>query len=1018
MALMEKVLAPGYPIWRAALSDQGPGHKGPGTIQMEEPMWQRRWFRCLSPPKKKKHKRITMKEYYAYKLQVRIHEGLHVHLAGRLYQQYVVDAFSCVEQARLWWLRTHQQNLRSDLYSSVSNKFVNGETTTSNIGKGFILPANFLGSKSAESKKELTSNIDKFVSAELPDPDYDPVGFAAVKSLIMHGPRGLQNPKSPCMNKMKCTKHFPKKYFYETYFDQSGFPIYRRRKTGFTISKGKCELDNGWVVHYKSDLLVKYQCHMNVEICCHARSLKYLFEYCLKGHDRATIEITSQRADKGRHDETPVDEINAYFDGRYICVSEAAYQIFGYPIHCRSISVLRLSFHLPRERICTFLESEVLAKVVRREKNKHSQLGAFLHLNINDPRARNYTYDQIPEHYIWNEIDGELWYLRLILSNIRGPTSFESLKTVNGIQYRTFKDACKVYGLLDDDNEWHLVLEQCAISGLPCQIRQLFVHIIVNCQVSDLTILWEKHWNNMVDDLIIQRKNIARNEHTAFSDRQLQYFALAEIDKLLRYIGKSLKQFKQLPQSPVDYLHTGTNILVIDETSYNLSEMEDEFNKLFPNCNPEQFQVFNDVVNSVQSKASGVFFIYGSGGYVKTFIWKTIIYKLRSLGLIVLPVASSGIAATLMPGRRTAHSRFKILIVIDDYFSCAIYYDSDIAEHIKHTSLIIYDEASMQYRYTFECLNRSLRDIMRAVDHRRYNMPFGGIAVVLGGDFRKILPMITLGSRGDIVSACITNSPLWKHSKILLLHRNMRLNQGQTEEEIEKLKRFVDWVLKVGNGQIPPPKDVFFDYEEDDIMIPPTYPDFLEKYRFSDYLSERAILTPTNQIVSHLNSLIVDTIPCIEITYYSVDRAEDFGGTAFELSFAFPPEYLNSISIPRLPPHELKLKEGVAVMLMRNLNQTLGLCNGTRMMVTRCLTQCMECEVIFSAFVGTKHFIPRMELQPTDTKLPFKLIRKQMPLQICYSMTINKSQGQSLQIVGLFLPNPVFTHGQFYVAVR
>ncbi|XP_074324273.1 uncharacterized protein LOC141661188 [Apium graveolens] len=205
-------------------------------------------------------------------------------------------------------------------------------------------------------------------------------------------------------------------------------------------------------------------------------------------------------------------------------------------------------------------------------------------------------------------------------------------------------------------------------------------------------------------------------------------------------------------------------------------------------------------------------------------------------------------------------------------------------------------------------------------------MAFGGITVVLGGDFRQILPVINQGLRGDVVSATITRSPLWLNSKILLLYR-------------------------------------------------------------------------------------------AEFTYYSVDKAEDFGGTATELSFAFPPEYLNSINVPGLPPHNLKLKEGVAVMLMRNLNQTLGLCNGTRMMIMRCLKQCVECEVICGAFVGTKHFIPRMELCPTDTKLPFKLIRKQMPLQICYSMTINKFHGQSLERVGLYLPNPVFTHGQFYVAI-
>ncbi|XP_074347220.1 uncharacterized protein LOC141686057 [Apium graveolens] len=112
-------------------------------------------------------------------------------------------------------------------------------------------------------------------------------------------------------------------------------------------------------------------------------------------------------------------------------------------------------------------------------------------------------------------------------------------------------------------------------------------------------------------------------------------------------------------------------------------------------------------------------------------------------------------------------------------------------------------------------------------------------------------------------------------------------------------------------------------------MIKWTYPEFLSQYKSAPYLSERVILTPTNKIVSHLNSVIVDTIPGSEFTYYSVDRAEDFGDTPSKLSFAFPPEYLNSINIPGLPPHELKLKEPVAVMLMRNLNQTLGLCNGT-----------------------------------------------------------------------------------------
>ncbi|KAK1382969.1 hypothetical protein POM88_020704 [Heracleum sosnowskyi] len=186
----------------------------------------------------------------------------------------------------------------------------------------------------------------------------------------------------------------------------------------------------------------------------------YFVEFQKRGHDRATIEITSHKQKKEVEDEEAVDEINAYFDGRYICASEASYRIFGFPIHHRSISVVRLSFHLLGEKSCTFTENETLEKVVRCEKFKHSQLESFFILNRSDPNARQYTYDQIPQHYVWNETDriwtihkkgkqigrllythhsaGELWYLRLLLSNIRGPTSFEALQTINGVQYRTF----------------------------------------------------------------------------------------------------------------------------------------------------------------------------------------------------------------------------------------------------------------------------------------------------------------------------------------------------------------------------------------------------------------------------------------------------------------------------------------------------------------------------------------------------------------------------------------------------
>ncbi|XP_017250804.1 uncharacterized protein LOC108221436 [Daucus carota subsp. sativus] len=294
---------------------------------------------------------------------------------------------------------------------------------------------------------------------------------------------------------------------------------------------------------------------------------------------------------------------------------------------------------------------------------------------------------------------------------------------------------------------------------------------------------------------------------------------------------------------------------------------------------------------------------------------------------------------------------------------------------------------------------------MKSVEPRCFHLPFGGINIVVGGDFRQILPVIPGSSRSEVVAAGISRSKLWDNVRLHTLVKNMRINRGSNEADVERMKKFAQWVLDIGDEKIDRAPNGEFDDDIEipsefcnignenciDDMIDTTFPDFAEHYNDPKYLSERAILTPTNNTVFHVNALIVDRIPGESQSYYSVDNAEDYPGTESKLNNSFPPEFLNSLNVPGLPSHELKLKVGVVVMLMRNLNQTLGLCNGTRMMVTKLLPQCVQCEVISGSFVGTRHFIPRMELFPTNSKLPYKLLRKQMPLQICYAMTINKS---------------------------
>ena len=118
-----------------------------------------------------------------------------------------------------------------------------------------------------------------------------------------------------------------------------------------------------------------------------------------------------------------------------------------------------------------------------------------------------------------------------------------------------------------------------------------------------------------------------------------------------------------------------------------------------------------------------------------------------------------------------------------------------------------------------------------------------------------------------------------------------------------------------------------------------------------------------------------------------------------------------------IPHHKLVLKVGAPVMCLRNIDQRAGLCNGTRLQVLRMGTINIEGRIISGGKVGTICAIPRMLISPSDTKMPFKLNRRQYPISVCFAMTINKSQGQTLSQVGLLLQRPVFSHGQLYVVV-
>ena len=603
---------------------------------------------------------------------------------------------------------------------------------------------------------------------------------------------------------------------------------------------------------------------------------------------------------------------------------------------------------------------------------------------------------------------GEKFHLRMLLMIVKGPQSFDDLKTVDDEVCQTFHEACLKRGLLEDNGEWHICLQDAAEIQTGSQLRHLFTTLLLFCTPTQLNILWMTFREKICDDLRHRLHDLGR---TNITQTEIYDFGLHLIDDILHDSGHALSEFPSMPLSQFNWSSTIGNRLISQQMNFDPAYEAATAHQLLSSLNKDQQYAFNKIWQSITRNEGRSFFIDGFGGCGKTYLYQTICHAVRAEGLIILCVASTGLACLLLPGGQTAHSMFKIPIDgLNESSICGITKESFRADLLRKAVAVIFDECLQAHRHCFEALDRTFQDL------RDCPKPFGGMTMIFGGDFQQILPVVTNGSRADIVDACLRNSYLWTTMQILKLRTNMRLQHSPQDTS------FANWLIDVGHGRhidndgnINIPQSMIT-FSEDELIndiygdidhIPLTPPPI-------DYFLDRAILAPRNIDVQETNGKILEKMHGREIVYHSADSLENEGEEVPDDVFA---DFLRTIDTPSLPLSELKMKIGCPLMLLRNLDPGKGLCNGTRMILLHAYPRILEVMIISGDHRGEKAFIPRITLAPSSQQHSFTLKRCQFPVRLCFAMTINKAEGQSLKYVGILLISPVFSHGQLYVTL-
>jgi ATP-dependent DNA helicase PIF1 len=230
-----------------------------------------------------------------------------------------------------------------------------------------------------------------------------------------------------------------------------------------------------------------------------------------------------------------------------------------------------------------------------------------------------------------HSVEGERYYLRVLLNHVVGATSFNHLKMVDGVVQPTFREAAERRGLIEEDNTLDECLTEASMFQMPSSLLRLFATILVFCESSDVFGLWQKHLDAMSEDY---RPN---NPSPGLATQMV----LTDIRNMLQSMGKDIKTF---PLPDIDETYDDANGIpreISEEASIGINT--DDVS-LVDSLNPEQRDTYQEIILTIDSDQGGLFFLDGPSGTGETFLYRPLLATLQRQNMLVVATATSGVA--------------------------------------------------------------------------------------------------------------------------------------------------------------------------------------------------------------------------------------------------------------------------------------------------------------------------------------------------------------------------------------